>query len=95
MIFSLPFTPALQKNQYHMGYAIIHEQFDAESQCGRSVVCGLANYFFSVALSSLLPSNYFSLERQSRTVIKRWGPGISPRYYEHGPLPLSKENRRK
>ena len=95
MIFSLPLTPTLQKNHYHMGYAIIHEQVDAESQCGRCVVCGVANCFFSVALSSLSPSNYFSLERQSRTVIKRWGPGISPGYYEHGPLPLSKENRRK
>ena len=25
----------------------------------------------------------------------RWGPGISPSYYEHGPWLLSKENKRK
>ena len=30
-----------------------------------------------------------------RAVIKRWGPGISAGYYERGPRPLSKENRRK
>ena len=30
-----------------------------------------------------------------RGVIKRWGPGISPSYYEHGPWLLSKENKRK
>ena len=29
-----------------------------------------------------------------RAVIERWGLGISPGYYEHGPKPLSKENRR-
>ena len=30
-----------------------------------------------------------------RAVVKGRGPGISPGYYEHGPQPLSKENRRK
>ena len=30
-----------------------------------------------------------------RAVIKSWGMGISPSYYEHGPLLLSLENRRK
>ena len=30
-----------------------------------------------------------------RTFIKRWGPGISPGYYEHGPRLLLLENRRK
>ena len=30
-----------------------------------------------------------------RAVIKSWGVGISPSYYEHGPLLLSLENRRK
>ena len=31
----------------------------------------------------------------SRAVIKRWGPGISPGYYERFPQLLSKENIRK
>ena len=30
-----------------------------------------------------------------RAVIKSWGVGISPSYYEHGPLLRSLENRRK
>ena len=38
-------------------------------------------------LRNLIPNN--------RGVIKRWGPGISPSYYEHGPWLLSKENKRK
>ena len=31
----------------------------------------------------------------NRAVIKSWGPGIFPGYYECGPQPLSFENRRK
>ena len=31
----------------------------------------------------------------NRAVIKSWGPGISPGYYECGPQQLSFENRRK
>ena len=30
-----------------------------------------------------------------KAVIKSWGPGIFPSYYDHGPQLLAKENRRK
>ena len=45
------------------------------------------NTFKLKLLRNLIP-NY-------RGVIKRWGPGISPGYYEHGLRLLSKENKRK
>ena len=33
------------------------------------------------------------IDTYPRAVIKRWGSGISPGYYEHGPRLLSKENK--
>ena len=44
---------------------------------------------------SKLPHSLDPQALKLRAVIKRWGPGISPGYSEHGPQLLSKENRRK
>ena len=81
MIISLPFIPSLQKNQYHMGNVVICKNLMQKASVVGSA-SGVANCFFSGGLFSLSPSNYFSLERQSRAVIKRWGPGISPGHFQ-------------
>ena len=41
-----------------------------------------------------MPRNLQAVVRR-RAVIKRRGPEISPGYYDYGPRPLSKENKRK